>query len=38
MLPADQLVTAMAKRVLDDLPFRRGDRVALLLNSLAQPR
>jgi dihydroxyacetone kinase-like protein len=34
MLPADQLVTAMAKRVLDDLPFRRGDRVALLLNSL----
>lgn len=34
VLPADELVTAMARRVIDDLPFRRGDRIALLLNSL----
>ena len=34
LLPADALVATMLDRVLDDLPFRRGDRVALLLNSL----
>jgi dihydroxyacetone kinase-like protein len=34
MLPADELVAAMLHRVVEDLPFTRGDRVALLLNSL----
>jgi dihydroxyacetone kinase-like protein len=34
MMPADALVASMARRVIDDLPFRPGDRVALLLNSL----
>jgi dihydroxyacetone kinase-like protein len=34
MLPADELVAAMLRRVVEDLPFTRGDRVALLLNSL----
>ena len=34
MMPADTLVATMLARIVDDLPFRRGDRVALLLNSL----
>ena len=34
MMSADDLVAAMIERVVPDLPFRRGDRVALLLNSL----
>jgi dihydroxyacetone kinase-like protein len=33
-MPADELVHNMAERILTDLPFDRGARVALLLNSL----
>ncbi len=32
--PADEVVDDMMARILADLPFRRGDRVALLLNDL----
>ena len=34
LMPADELTEAMIARVVDDLPFRSGDRVALLLNDL----
>jgi phosphoenolpyruvate---glycerone phosphotransferase subunit DhaK len=34
LMPADALTESMIARVVDDLPFRRGDRVALLLNDL----
>lgn len=34
LAPADEIVAAMVDRVANDLPFKRGDRVALLLNSL----
>ena len=35
LMPADALAEEMMRRSLvDDLPFRRGDRVALLLNDL----
>ena len=33
-MAADALVDTMMARVVGDLPFERGDRVALLLNSL----
>jgi dihydroxyacetone kinase-like protein len=32
--PADEVVDDMMQRILADLPFRRGDRVAVLLNDL----
>ncbi len=32
--PADDLAREMTRMVVDDLPFRRGDEVALLLNNL----
>jgi phosphoenolpyruvate---glycerone phosphotransferase subunit DhaK len=34
LIPADQLADEMTRLVVEDLPFRRGDRVALLLNDL----
>jgi dihydroxyacetone kinase-like protein len=34
LMPADPLADEMTTLVVDDLPFRKGDRVALLLNSL----
>ncbi len=34
LMPADPLADEMTRLVVEDLPFRRGDRVALLLNSL----
>ncbi len=34
MEPADDLVDAMMARILADLPFSRGDRVAVLVNDL----
>ena len=34
MMPADALVDVMVERVVADLPFGRGERVALLLNGL----
>jgi dihydroxyacetone kinase-like protein len=34
LLPADPLVEKMMARILPDLPFRRGDEVALLVNDL----
>jgi len=32
--PADDIVNEMLERVIDDLPFRGGDRVAVLVNGL----
>jgi dihydroxyacetone kinase-like protein len=32
--PADAIAQIMSERVLDDLPFRSGDRVAILVNGL----
>lgn len=34
MAPADEVVDLMASRILDDLPFRSGDEVCLLINNL----
>jgi len=34
MLPADALVEKMVDRVVQDLPFKRGDEVCMLLNDL----
>ncbi|NJM30619.1 MAG: dihydroxyacetone kinase subunit DhaK, partial [Rhizobiales bacterium] len=34
MMPAADLAREMIRLVVEDLPFRRGDRVALLLNNL----
>ncbi len=34
LVPADQLTTQMLDRILADLPFKKGDSVALLVNSL----
>ncbi len=34
MMPADALAVEMTRLVMDDLPFKKGDRVALLLNNL----
>ena len=34
LLRADPLVEKMMERILDDLPFRRGDEVCLLINDL----
>lgn len=34
LLPADALVQDMTERILEDLPFRQGDRVCLLINDL----
>lgn len=34
LMTADQLASEMTRLVVDDLPFKRGDRVALLLNDL----
>ena len=34
LLPADELVTRMMDRLIADLPFAQGDRVAMLLNNL----
>jgi dihydroxyacetone kinase-like protein len=34
LLPADSLVDKMMDKILADLPFRRGDEVALLINDL----
>jgi dihydroxyacetone kinase-like protein len=34
MMPANELAREMARLVIEDLPFRRGDRVALMLNNL----
>lgn len=34
MLPADSLVEKMMQRILQDLPFRSGDEVCLLINNL----
>ena len=34
MLPADLLVETMLDKILADLPFQRGDEVALLINDL----
>ena len=34
MVPADTLVDQMMAPILNDLPFRRGDEVALLINNL----
>ena len=33
-MPAKQLIQIMLKRILSDLPFKRGDEVAVLLNDL----
>ncbi|MGB4483173.1 MAG: dihydroxyacetone kinase subunit DhaK, partial [bacterium] len=34
MKPADEIVDEVYKAVRDDLPFKRGDRVALMINGL----
>ena len=34
LMPADELADEMTRLVLEDLPFKRGDRVAMLLNDL----
>lgn len=34
LMPADAVVSAMVERLLPDLPFSRGDEVALLVNGL----
>ena len=34
MAPADEIVDLMASRILEDLPFRTGDEVCLLVNNL----
>jgi len=34
LIPADPLADEMTRLVVEDLPFRRGDRVAMLLNDL----
>ena len=34
LMPADQVAQAMIERILPDLPFARGDEVAVLLNGL----
>ncbi|RPJ51710.1 MAG: dihydroxyacetone kinase subunit DhaK [Chloroflexi bacterium] len=34
MMPADQVVDFILQRILADLPFKRGDRVCLLVNNL----
>jgi dihydroxyacetone kinase-like protein len=32
--PADELVTDMMEKILNDLPFKKGDKVCLLVNNL----
>ncbi len=34
LMPADELAEEMTRLLLADLPFKRGDRIALLLNNL----
>jgi phosphoenolpyruvate---glycerone phosphotransferase subunit DhaK len=34
LMPADELADEMTRLVLEDLPFKRGDRLAMLLNNL----
>ena len=34
LIPADEIVTKMMDKILPDLPFQNGDRVALLINNL----
>ena len=36
LLPADRLVEKMMAKLIPDLPFRRGDRVCLLINDLGR--
>lgn len=34
LMPADELAIEMTRHLLDDLPFKRGDEIAMLLNDL----